>query len=80
MIKQTFLKKRLLAISYDSVKKNFGNCMTVEVLKINGVHFFLVKIITKHYIVKCADRLMLFKRLKERFCHRIVLKVVNYDV
>lgn len=54
--------------------------MTVEVLKINGVHFFLVKIITKHYIVKCADRLMLFKRLKERFCHRIVLKVVNYDV
>lgn len=38
-------QKGLLALSYDSAERNIVNCMTVEVLKINDVHFFWSKLL-----------------------------------
>lgn len=43
IIQQALLKRDFW--HYDSVEKNIGNCMTVEVLKINVCHFFWSKLL-----------------------------------
>lgn len=77
------LSKRTFGISYDSAEKNIGNCITVQVLKINGVHFFWSKLLLNTIVRNVHSEtwpcsvIQVFKR---EVLLQVVYKVVDYEV